>query len=342
MKIRAFITHKQSESFSDCQDRFAIGCDTKSIAVSDGMGATWQQKIWAQLLVERYAKENDGWEPNVSSIKPLCREWRNRVETFIQQLKDENAPINIINRNMRCLVEGRSAGATFVGIRFSDCQWNGVVLGDSCLIEWDGCEATFYTSQSTKTFDNYPDYFDSDENKLGKGLPMSIHGELTDKKLLLLVSDPFSNFLLQKRNEGIILDYIRNILDVETHEYFETLVQNWRCEGMPNDDSTLIIVEYDKKYDFSVAQKDDVNWLIEREKKLATSEDIQEKAIKTEGGANSIASDSNRDVKQSIKDLLFGRLTSNDKKVRRLKKKLKKLVEEGIDELFEKYTITKK
>lgn len=340
MKIRAFITHKQSEHFADCQDRFAVGCDTKSIAVSDGMGSTWQQKIWAELLVERFTKENDCWEPSVGTIKPLCREWRANVETLIQQLKNENAPINIIYRNEKCLNECRSAGATFVGIRFSGNQWNGVVLGDSCLIEWDGSCATFYTSQSTDTFDSYPDYFDSDEYKLGKGVPRSIHGELTDKNLLLLVSDPFSNFLLQKYKEGTMAEYIRNIIAVETHEYFENLVLNWRSEGMPNDDSTLIIVEYDKEDEFSVVQRDDIDSFIVREKNQAASEGIQEKTIEIECKSNPI--DLNSNVKQSIKDLFFGCLTTKDKRVKGLKNRLMRIVEKGIDKLFELYTITKK
>ena len=37
MKIRAFITHKKTEHFQDCQDRFCVNADTKSAAVSDGM-----------------------------------------------------------------------------------------------------------------------------------------------------------------------------------------------------------------------------------------------------------------------------------------------------------------
>ena len=264
MKIRAYITHKPSERHADCQDRFAIGCDTKSVAVSDGMGSTWQQKIWAELLVERFTKENDCWEPYIDTIKPLCKEWRLRVKDYIQQLKNEKEPINIINRNERCLVEGRSAGATFVGIRFNNRQWSGVVLGDSCLIEWDGNDATFYTSQKIETFDNYPDYFDSDENKSGKGEPRPIHGELTEKKLLLLVSDPFSNFLLQKSKVGTIKEYISNILAVETHDNYETLVMDWRSEGMPNDDSTLIIIEYDKEEVFNIIHEDSITELINK------------------------------------------------------------------------------
>ena len=54
MRISAFITHKKSERYSDCQDRFSVNKDTKSIAVSDGMSQSYQQKIWAALLAEAF------------------------------------------------------------------------------------------------------------------------------------------------------------------------------------------------------------------------------------------------------------------------------------------------
>ena len=195
MVIRAYITHKQAELFADCQDRFGVNTNTKSIAVSDGMGSTWQQKIWAQLLVDTYT-DNTDWYPSNDTIKPLCQTWRAKVAYFIQNLKETNAPENMIYRNERNFAEGRSAGATFVGIRFNGNEWSGSVLGDSCLIEWYGNEVKFNTSQDSETFDSYPDYFDSDASKEGKGIPKPIEGVLSEGKYLLLVSDPFSEFLL--------------------------------------------------------------------------------------------------------------------------------------------------
>ena len=130
MKIRAFITHKKAEQFTDCQDRFGVSSDTKSIAVSDGMSQSWQQKIWAQILVDSYIDSAD-WQPNSETIKPLCNRWRNKVAEAIEKLKEANAPENLIYRNERNLVDGKSAGATFVGIGFVDNLWNRIVLGGS-------------------------------------------------------------------------------------------------------------------------------------------------------------------------------------------------------------------
>lgn len=292
MVIRAFITHKQAELFVDCQDRFGVNPITKSIAVSDGMGATWQQKIWAQLLVDTYTDSTDWW-PSKEAIKPLCQTWRNKVADFIQNLKDTNAPINIIYRSERNFVEGRSAGATFVGIRFNGNEWNGAVLGDSCLIEWDGKEAKFNTSQDTDAFDSYPDYFDSDPSKEGKGTPKSIEGMLKDGTKLFLVSDPFSEFLLEHNKKGDIAKYVQHLLSLASHDDFEALICEWRKEGMHNDDSTLVIIENDNSEDITINHADDIAEMIEKEKFIPTieketSKELEENKIGTSVTENAI------------------------------------------------------
>ncbi len=288
MIVKAFITHKQAELFADCQDRFGVNLDTKSIAVSDGMGSTWQQKEWAKLLVETFV-DSHNWSPSAETIKPLCQSWKTKVLDYIQKLKETNAPINIIYRNERNLFNGRSAGATFVGIRFNGNKWNGSVLGDSCLIEWDGNEAQFNTSQDSGTFDSYPDYFDSDASKKGKGTPKPIGGILTEGKYLLLVSDPFSEFLLEHNKQGDIADYIQQLLLLNSHDDFETLVSNWRKEGMHNDDTTLVIVEYDNYDALTINHWDDIEERIKKEKSIATSsQEIVETESENDNGTPNV------------------------------------------------------
>lgn len=267
MIVRAFITHKLKENYADCQDRFGVNSDTKSIAVSDGMGSTWQQKIWAQLLVDTFTKSNK-WLPTHETIKPLCKIWHKTVESFIQNLRDTNAPANIIYRNERNLAEGKSAGATIVGIRFDKNRWEGSVLGDSCLIEWNGNDVRFYTSQDVEAFDSFPDYFDSNEERQGKGTPKAISGILDKGGYLFLVSDPFSDFLLEHNKQGDISEYIQQLLKLTSHDEFEALVDNWRIKGMHNDDTTLVIVEDDQSELISTPIiPDDLNSMIEKERK---------------------------------------------------------------------------
>lgn len=344
MIIRAFITHKQAEQFADCQDRFGVAPDTKSIAVSDGMGSTWQQKIWAQLLVDTYINRTD-WHPSKEFIQPLCQAWRMKVSEFIQNLKDIKAPENMIYRNERNLAEGRSAGATFVGIRFDGSKWSGEVLGDSCLIEWDGNEAKFNTSQDTDAFDSYPDYFDSNPLKDGKGTPKSIEGTLKDGTILFLVSDPFSEFMLEHSKQGDIAKYVRQLLSLASHDDFEALVDEWRKEGMHNDDTTLVIVENDNAGALTITYADNIAEMIASEK---TNEDSFNQMKE---GAQTTPKDSSQSDIEVAKDFAYEFLTEYqrclNKKFPKQMGKLKykwtqEAVEETLNLLFERYSITKK
>ena len=354
MVIRAFITHKQAELFADCQDRFGVNPDTKSIAVSDGMGSTWQQKIWAQLLVDTY-NDSTNWSPSNETIKPLCQTWRAKVADFIQNLKETNAPENMIYRNERNFAEGRSAGATFVGIRFNGNEWSGSVLGDSCLIEWDGNEAKFNTSQDSETFDSYPDYFDSDASKEGKGIPKPIEGVLSEGKYLLLVSDPFSDFLLEHSKQGDIAKYIQQLLSLASHDDFETLVCEWRREGMHNDDTTLIIVECDNSDVLAISHADAIEEMIENEKlSQYSASQVKEKTPthdekpiheKEEAADNFIVIHDNK--KNFVDEFLSVYQHCLQKKFPKQMGKLKykwtqKALEEALNLLFEKYSVTKK
>lgn len=303
MIIRAYITHKLAELFADCQDRFGVNSDTKSIAVSDGMGSTWQQKIWAQLLVDTFVDSRD-WLPNADTIKPLCFTWRERVVSFIQHLKEINARENIIIRNERNLAEGRSAGATFVGIRFEGKKWQGSVLGDSCLIEWNGKEAKFHTSQELDTFDSYPDYFDSNAQNVGKGTPKDINGELSAGKCLLLVSDPFSDFLLEHSKQGDVGKYVQQLLSVVSHDDFETLVCEWRKSGMHNDDTTLVIVANDNSETLTIEYADDIAKMIEKEKtaKEPITETAEVESIECPNSLPVMGQVTNKQVEKPIRE----------------------------------------
>jgi len=354
MIIRAFITHKQAELFADCQDRFGVNSDTKSIAVSDGMSDSWHQKIWAQLLVDTYTDSSD-WFPSIQAIRPLCQTWHAKVADFIQNLKETNAPENMIYRNERNFAEGRSAGATFVGIRFNGKEWKGSVLGDSCLIEWDGTGVSISTSQDTETFDNRPDYFDSNASKEGKGIPKPIEGILTEGKCLLLVSDPFSDFLLEHSKQGDVAMYVHQLLSLSSHDEFETLVSEWRNEGMHNDDTTLVIVEYDKSEDFSITHQDNIVEMIDKEKStlIPASHEVEDAKIpqdnpfqeEVEAVENFVV------VQNNEKDFINEFLTEYQRclqmkfpnQMGKLKYKwTQKAVEEALNLLFERYSVIKK
>ena len=265
MLISAFITHKKAEHFSDCQDRFSINSDTKSIALSDGLSQSIFQKYWAEILVESFTKNQD-WEPNRESVKELSSLWKTKVDKYIENQKRDGKATWRVERS---LMDGHSAGATFLGIRFTGLNWKGCVLGDSCLILInDNQIKEIYSSEDVEVFDNYPDFFDSNPQKEGKGQVRSIEGTLKKGDAIFLVSDPFSDFLQKKRGTTEESLLVKRLLNVNTHKEFEDVVEEWRANGMHNDDSTLIIIEPNGSEDFTlIAENDSIINLITEEKK---------------------------------------------------------------------------
>lgn len=280
MKISAFTTHKKSERYSDCQDRFSVNKDTKSIAVSDGMSQSYQQKIWASLLAESFTSGRLATftEAELDALRTI---WSQMVLDFIENLKKIPGQEYLVRMNTNSLAQRKSAAATLLGVRFSGYKWEGDVLGDSCLIELDdkNTVAAIHSSQD-KEFDNYPDFFDSTTTRLKqKGQVRHISGELKAGYKMLLVSDPFSDIIQDFKNGKIELN-IDELLNIKTHEEFCNLVERWRAEkGMTNDDSTLVIVTHDSSEDFNIVEVDDINAFISEEK---TSQETPTEIFKDE------------------------------------------------------------
>ena len=315
MLVSAFITHKKAECFKDCQDRFSVNPSTKSIAVSDGMSQSIFQKYWAQILAEKYTETAD-WVPNLDSVRELSPSWDARVSRYLEE--EEQAGRNPW-RAKGSIARGLSAGATILGVRFVDDEWFCDVLGDSCFIlVRDNRIEKLLTSEDVETFNNYPDYYDSNPKKLGKGILKSDSGKLLQGDVILLVSDPFSDYLLKNKgsgNEPILVD---RLIGINSHEEFESVVAEWRELGMHNDDSTLVIIKQDKSEDLNLIEGciDDIEELIANEKakeeesfetkveEAQTSEPASD--VNTEPGVNP-DSDEIRIEKSQLNDTQFER-----------------------------------
>lgn len=261
MKVKAFITHKKAEKYSDCQDSFAVNGEIKAIAVSDGISQTIFSGIWSEILTDAFVEKPWGISANIPFPKQCLSDcWYKRVEERKQALRDNGNEMNLYMLE-RMLLEGKTAGATFLGIQFNGQKWAGIVLGDTCLIEIkDGSVKEIHTSQRSETFDNMPDFYDSNATKNGRGVEKRISGELDPYTTLLLVSDPFSDFFSEHKDDAP--KFVKEMLDVSSHEEYETLVERWRDEHhMHNDDSTVVIVEYDGNDVFDVVYKDDIKEL---------------------------------------------------------------------------------
>lgn len=309
MLIRAFITHKKAELYSDCQDRFRVNSDTKSIAVSDGMSQSIFQKYWAQILVDTYTATDD-WVPNLESVREVSSLWDKKVWAIVNQNKaSENVQSNRAGYKAEYLLKtGKSAGATILGLRFKNSsEWICDVLGDSCLIliEDDHIK-DIITSEDVDVFDNYPDFYDSNPNRQGKGKLRTAEGRLSKGQSILLVSDPFSDYLLKNKGTEKEAQLVERLLSINTHEEFEEVVESWRNQGMHNDDSTLIIIKQDDSDNFNLDAIDYIDSLIEEERieqtKAAQSENIQ--VVAEDGTAQNNIADCESQVTITIKNRL--------------------------------------
>lgn len=261
MKIRAFITHKLNECYSDCQDRFSINEKSRTLAVSDGMSQSVFPDFWADILSEYYTSKGSCSEMERQS---LCELWLRKVEQYKEH--EIEAGRNPSWRINNILAGHDSAGATLCGVKFENANnWNGHVLGDSCIIEIDwnlNHVVKIHTSQS-KPFDCYPDFFDSSPKEKGKGEMKPFLGSIDKDHSLLLVSDPFSEFLF--KNKLTSSYWLQKIKVLKSHQDFVSLVNEWRQEGLHNDDSTLCIVDFDGKDVFDITHFDDIHDLIQGE-----------------------------------------------------------------------------
>ena len=261
MKVRAFITHKMCEQYADCQDRFCINEDNRCIALSDGMSQSIFPDYWAEILAEQYAKEG---HCDDEDRKRLCSLWMQRVIKYRnEQIELGKDPWKLDN----FLASHKGAGATICGVRFENAtDWRGDVLGDSCIIKINTKDwiIEILTSEE-KAFDSFPDFYDSFPEKIGRGTIKSFEGCISPDEIMLLVSDPFSEYFYKNKEqtEGLV----EQILRLTNHEAFCKLVDEWRAKGMHNDDSTLCVIEFDGDINMNVEHQDDISILIEEEKK---------------------------------------------------------------------------
>lgn len=265
MLIRAFITHKRNELYSDCQDCFRINTETKTLAISDGVTQSFFSDIWAGVLSSYYVEHGHCTEEDRLL---LCPKWEEKVRSKIHDYQDQGKNTRLAERMLNAR---KGAGATLCGIKFKNSyQWEGHVLGDSCIISVKKSNSQykieiFSSVNEDQNFDNYPDYYCSVQETTGRGTIKDFTGTIDNGNLLLLVSDPFVKFFYN--NKDNISCYIDEILQLNNHNEFCELVENWRDKSMDDDDSTLCIVEWDESEEFNIKYKDSLEKLMESEEK---------------------------------------------------------------------------
>lgn len=259
MKVKAFLCQHKAEQYNDCEDRFCISPDTKSIAVADGMSQSFLPEYWADLICRKYCESSENWVPTHESVQQLEGKWKELRDIHLKIEEEKKNPFAYLIRN--AIADGESAACTFVGVRLhSGNQISYHILGDSSLVVFhDGRLQSKDDIISTHIgeFDSYPDFFDSNHKRGGKGDPINGELTLTNKDTVLFVSDPFSDFFYEKVTSGNdCSQYLKELLALDSHEDYMELVDRWRKTGMHDDDSTVVILQTNGKDKLSIDYED--------------------------------------------------------------------------------------
>ena len=298
MKIRGFITHKRAESYLDCADYFAIDLKDRKIAVSDGISQSFSPSEWSRILVQSYI--NNKWEPG-QDLKPLQSQWLEEVRANLTKLQKQGA-VTYMMENM--IDERESAGATFCGLSFKKESYDWVcnVIGDSALVKLSRESIDIFSSQNG-TFNNRPDYFDSYASQ-SVGELKSFQGQLQKGEVLFVVSDPLSELFQKSLENKTEKQIIEKILSVRNQNDFCGMVESLRTDfGMHNDDTTLVIVEYDGKKDFNIEQIVMLDELIEKEQQKTELPESRCEIHINEADRNELMSESQLEYRALIYDL---------------------------------------
>lgn len=261
MIVKGYITHKDSENYSDCADYFGINPETHRIAVSDGVTQSIMPAEWARILTDSFISA--AWTPgeDVASLQTL---WLNEAHSFLQSQREAGKNPWMLSN---CLAAKDGAGATICGVEFtSDKKWSANILGDSSIVIINkGCKIEHIYSSMDAPFGNRPDYYDSFNGMVGTA--RNFEGTLDDGETMLLVSDPFSELFQKNVGSENETKIVQAVLSIDCYESFITMVDSFRREyGMHNDDSTLIIVQYDGSSSINICDEKSLESLIKEEK----------------------------------------------------------------------------
>jgi len=271
ISIKGYITSKESESFYDCADRYAINTNKgfNKFAISDGVSKSFFPKIWAEVLVNKWVNSKEFDEDQF--ILDCQKDWLKQVTEIVNKPDAKWFTKNAFNR--------KEAGlATFVGLRFykkkKEWFWKADALGDSFLffvpkkIKDFSKECIVLSSKKEPiVFDNFPDYLNSLGNK-HKGEKQLKENPLTSGTFYLMTDALAEWFLNEKDNAISKIEVWQNQKD------FERFVDEERHnEKLGNDDSAILTIKIDED------KKDPLTYVLEDVSDIKELVKIQQKEI---------------------------------------------------------------
>lgn len=267
--IKGYITHKETEKYADCADRYAVNTRNNRFAIADGVSKSFFPDYWADILVNHFvALEKD----NSLSINECQAEWLKKVKEKI-----DTPDIKWYTKN--AFIKQEPGLATFVGLRFEKGRWFATALGDSFLFFVSNGNMGFdkWVKLSSKSdpvvFDSFPDYFSSRNKQHGEA--KNIDGYALETGTFYLMTDALSEWVFNQKEKAI-----EEIRKWHSQEEFERSIAELRSLNvLNNDDSAILIIEIEEDgktvltYEKEKIQR--LSELIENEKSI--EEEIENK-----------------------------------------------------------------
>lgn len=244
---------KIKESPSDCQDAVAANPQNGRFAVADGVTRSFFPAEWSKLLVEQFCFDTS--DANLTLLKtknwqswltPIQDKWSTSIQEKVSK-KTGMASIHLKNS----LLSNEPAASTFTGIQIKsngqgNFEWQGMVIGDSCLFHFKGNKITSYLMKSSLDFNYDPEYFSSVPP--GKNhQPTFVSGTFESGDVILLTTDAMAKWIFNQYERGGTTwsKAWESLISLRTWRDLDTFIATARKNvetPMDDDDVALIIL----------------------------------------------------------------------------------------------------
>jgi hypothetical protein len=235
--IRTHFLAKVGEKLADCEDAFALACETPGrglrAAVADGAGSSAFSGYWAALLTQSFVAEPIRSEAElVERLPALTQRWNAHVFR-------RNIPWHALER------AARGAYAALAGVEVAagePAAWRGLALGDSCVVHVRaGAILSSTPIAASDAFTNEPVLISTDAER-NEGIAAELRlfgGELLPGDTLLLATDALAQFALAACESGApAIDALLRSL-----ESGDAAIEEGRTRGtLRNDDVAAIVI----------------------------------------------------------------------------------------------------
>ena len=242
LRVKSFITHKESETSADCEDALAENDSIGRYAIADGTSQSFFPKQWAELLVNHFCEttalslDRKNWK---EWITPIQQEWYQQVEKRVNKLKR----FYLSDR----FDAGEAAASTFVGLEIDKekKEWKAWIIGDSCLFHIRKSQLLkSYLIENSEAFTELTEVcvsFSEDYHIA----PEVVGDKVNSGDMLILATDALAKWVTEYKEIGKLEEALMQLNEIETDDQFYQFVDCTRAsEDIPldDDDVTLMII----------------------------------------------------------------------------------------------------